>query len=246
MTLGLGLLGLVFFLKYRSPITLEGKYGLELRALLVSTALIGLALLASALIPGTPGQNPLERAVLALNGVVLASVYVIYAFKSFSTSNEDENGEGGVTRHIFLLIAGGLLAIAVTPYFLKSVEEVSQRFGVPFEFLVYLVSPVAAELEEKLSAYIMIFRGKELGSPAVYSFLGSKIENSTVLISPFLILGTDLTSYSPLLVALIVSNLFSIAVLKDGRLGLKESLIGLALYVSITFALYSLGVAPSH
>jgi Ca2+/Na+ antiporter len=246
MTLGLGLLGLVFFLKYRSPITLEGKYGLELRALLISTALIGLALLASALIPGTPGENPLEHAVLALNGVVLASVYVIYAFKSFSTSNEDENGEGGVTRHIFLLIAGGLLAIAVTPYFLKSVEEVSQRFGVPFEFLVYLVSPVAAELEEKLSAYIMIFRGKELGSPAVYSFLGSKIENSTVLISPFLILGTDLTSYSPLLVALIISNLFSIAVLKDGKLGLKESLIGLALYVSITFALYSLGVAPSH
>ena len=246
MTLGLGLLGLMFFLKYRSPITLEGKYGLELRALLISTALIGLSLLASALIPGTPGENPLERAILALTGVVLASVYVIYAFKSFSTSTEEEKNEGGVTRHIFLLIAGGLLAIAVTPYFLKSVEEVSQRFGVPFEFLVYLVSPVAAELEEKLSAYIMIFRGKELGSPAVYSFLGSKIENSTLLISPFLILGTDLTSYSPLLVALIISNLFSIAVLKDGRLGLKESLIGLALYVSITFALYSLGVAPSH
>jgi cation:H+ antiporter len=246
MTLGLGLLGLVFFLKYRSPITLEGKYGLELRALLISTALIGLALLASALIPGTPGENPLERAVLALTGVVLTSVYVIYAFKSFSTSNEEENRERGVTRHVLLLIAGGLLAIAVTPYFLKSVEEVSQRFGVPFEFLVYLVSPVAAELEEKLSAYIMIFRGKELGSPAVYSFLGSKIENSTVLISPFLILGADLTSYSPLLVALIISNLFSIAVLKDGRLGLKESLIGLALYVSITFALYSLGVAPSR
>jgi cation:H+ antiporter len=246
MTLGLGLLGLVFFLKYRSPITLEGKYGLELRALLISTALIGLSLLTSALIPGTPGENPLERAILALTGVVLASVYVIYAFKSFSTSNEEENGEGGVTRHIFLLIAGGLLAIAVTPYFLKSVEEVSQRFGVPFEFLVYLVSPVAAELEEKLSAYIMIFRGKELGSPAVYSFLGSKIENSTLLISPFLILGADLTSYSPLLVALIISNLFSIAVLKDGKLGLKDSLIGLALYVSITFALYSLGVAPSH
>jgi len=246
MTLGLGLLGLVFFLKYRSPITLEGKYGLELRALLISTALIGLALLASALIPGTPGENPLERAVLALTGVVLASVYVIYAFKSFSTSNEDEKGEGGVTRHIFLLIAGGLLAIAVTPYFLKSVEEVSQRFGVPFRVPRLPRFPVAAELEEKLSAYIMIFRGKELGSPAVYSFLGSKIENSTVLISPFLILGTDLTSYSPLLVALIISNLFSIAVLKDGKLGLKESLIGLALYVSITFALYSLGVAPSH
>jgi len=246
MTLGLGLLGLVFFLKYRSPITLEGKYGLELRALLISTALIGLSLLASALIPGTPGGNPLERAVLALTGVVLASVYVIYAFKSFSTSNEEEKGEGGVTRHVLLLIAGGLLAIAVTPYFLKSVEEVSQRYGVPLEFLVYLVSPVAAELEEQLSSYIMIFRGKELGSPAVYSFLGSKILNSTVLISPFLILGADLTSYSPLLVALIVSNLFSVAVLKDGRLGLKESLIGLALYVSITFALYSLGVAPSH
>ncbi|MCG2870927.1 MAG: hypothetical protein L7H12_01810 [Sulfolobales archaeon] len=246
MTLGLGLLGLVFFLKYRSPITLEGKYGLELRALLISTALIGLSLLASTLIPGTPGGNPLERAVLALTGVVLASVYVIYAFKSFSTSNEEEKGEGGVTRHVLLLIAGGLLAIAVTPYFLKSVEEVSQRYGVPFEFLVYLVSPVAAELEEQLSSYIMIFRGKELGSPAVYSFLGSKIENSTVLISPFLILGVDLTSYSPLLVALIISNLFSIAVLKDGRLGLKESLIGLALYVSITYALYSLGVAPSH
>jgi len=246
MTLGLGLLGLVFFLKYRSPITLEGKYGLELRALLSSTVLIGLSLLASALIPGTPGGNPLERAVLALTGVVLASVYVIYAFKSFSTSNEEEKGEGGVTRHVLLLIAGGLLAIAVTPYFLKSVEEVSQRYGVPLEFLVYLVSPVAAELEEQLSSYIMIFRGKELGSPAVYSFLGSKILNSTVLISPFLILGADLTSYSPLLVALIVSNLFSVAVLKDGRLGLKESLIGLALYVSITFALYSLGVAPSH
>jgi len=246
MTLGLGLLGLVFSLKYRSPITLEGKYGLELRALLISTALIGLSLLASALIPGTPGENPLERAVLALTGVVLASVYVIYVFKSFSTSNEEEKGEGGVARHILLLIAGGLLAIAVTPYFLKSVEEVSQRYGVPFEFLVYLVSPVAAELEEHLSSYIMIFRGKELGSPAVYSFLGSKIENSSVLISPFLILGADLTSYFPLLVALIISNLFSIAVLRDGRLGLKESLIGLALYVSITFALYSLGVAPSR
>jgi cation:H+ antiporter len=246
MTLGLGLLGLVFFLKYRSPITLEGKYSLELRALLISTALIGLSLLASALIPGTPRENPLERDVLALIGVVLASVYVIYVFKSFSTSNEEEKGEGGVARHILLLIGGGLLAIALTPYFLKSVGEVSQRYGVPFEFLVYLVSPVAAELEEKLSSYIMIFRGKELGSPAVYSFLGSKIENSTILISPFLILGADLASYSPLLVALIISNLFSIAVLKDGRLGLKESLIGLALYVSITFALYSLGVAPSH
>jgi hypothetical protein len=48
------------------------------------------------------------------------------------------------------------------------------------------------------------------------------------------------------LVALIISNLFSVAALKDGRLGLKELLIGLALYVSITYALYSLGVAPSH
>ncbi|MCI4455992.1 MAG: hypothetical protein JHC23_04650, partial [Sulfolobus sp.] len=246
MTLGLGLLGIVYFLKYRSPITLEGKYGLELRALLISTALIGLSLLASVLIPGTPGENPLERAVLALTGVVLASVYVIYVFKSFSTSNEEEKGEGGVARPILLLVAGGLLAIVVTPYFLKSVEEVSQRYGVPFEFLVYLISPVAAELEEKLSSYIMISRGKELGSPAVYSFLGSKIENSTVLISPFLILGADLTSYSPLLVALIISNLFSITVLRDGRLGPKESLIGVALYVSITFALYSLGVSPSH
>ncbi len=246
MTLGLGLLGLVFFLKYRTPITLEGKYGLELRALLISTALIGLSLLASALVPGTPGENSLEHAFLALAGVVLASLYVIYVFKSFSTSNEEGKGEGGVARHVLLLIAGGLLAIAVTPYFLKSVEEVSQRYGVPLEFLVYLVSPVAAELEELLSSYIMIFRGKELGSPAVYSFLGSKIENSTVLISPFLILGADLNSYSPLLVALIISNLFSIAVLKDGKLGLKESLMGLALYVSITFALYSLGVAPSH
>jgi len=112
MTLGLGLLGLVFFLKYRSPITLEGKYGLELRALLISTALIGLALLASALIPGTPGENPLEHAVLALNGVCGFRLRDLRI--QSSVLYEDENGEGGVQAH-FSTDSGRAVAIAVTP-----------------------------------------------------------------------------------------------------------------------------------
>jgi len=56
----------------------------------------------------------------------------------------------------------------------------------------------------------------------------------------------DLASYFPSLSGTDNIQPLLHCVLKDGKLDLKESLVGLALYVSITFALYSLGLAPSH
>jgi cation:H+ antiporter len=241
MTLGVGLLGVVFLLRYAEPIYMTGNYSLELKFLAWPTLVVAALVLAEYAFVSVHAflEVPL--------GIVLILMYFAYVYLSYKGRKPEafEGHEVKTKTHtaLALLLASGAAAVIVTPFFLHYTERVSLLIGVPYDLLIYVVTPIAAELEEKLSAYVMVFRSKLLGSPALYSFVGSKIENATVLIGLILLSSPKAVDYWPLLLVLIVSNLFGVAIMKDGKLSWAESTLGLVLYGVLTYFLYLMGVS---
>ena len=228
MTLGTGLLGLVYYGLYRRPIAMEGRYSREVNALLAASLVTLVYLL----------LRPLIRveAFRFLTGSVLVVVYLFYIFSSYSEAS------GGQLKKVDLLglvmvVVGGSVAVALSPVFLESLEATSKELGVPYLLLVYFLTPVAAELEEKLSAYVLVLKSSNNGSLALYSFVGSKLENASLLLG-LTLLFSDASDVLYLAV-LALSNLFGVSVLKDGKLTLLESVSGLCLYVIFSWALAS-------
>ena len=228
MTLGTGLLGLVYFGLYRRPIAMEGRYSREVNALLAASIVTLIYLLSRPFVSA--------EAFRFLTGSVLVAVYAYYVLSSYSEAT------GGGREKVDLLgltmvVIGGSVAVALSPMFLESLEAASKELGVPYLLLVYFLTPVAAELEEKLSAYVLILKSSNNGSLALYSFVGSKLENASLLLG-LVLLFSD-TSDALYLAVLALSNLFGVGVLRDGKLTLLESVSGLCLYVIFSWALAS-------
>ena len=225
MTLGTGLLGLVYFGLYKRPIAMKGRYSREVNALL-ATSLITIVYLVLRPLTGAD-------AFRFLIGSVLITVYVYYVISSHS---ETRRGKEKVDLlGLAMVLAGGSVVVVLSPEFLESLEAVSKELNIPYPLMVYFLTPIAAELEEKLSAYLMILKSSDNGSLALYSFVGSKLENASLLLGLTLLFAG--TSDSLYLAVLALSNLFGVSVLRDGKLTLLESILGLCLYVLFSFVL---------
>lgn len=225
MTLGTGLLGVVYFGLYKKPIAMKGRYSREVNALLTTSLIITVYLILRPLI-----SADLFRILI---GMVLTAVYVYYVLSSHSETRRDKKKVD--LLGLAMLLAGGSVAVVLSPAFLESLETLSKNLNIPYPLMVYFLTPIAAEFEEKLTAYLMIFKSSDNGSLALYSFVGSKLENASLLLGLTLIFaGTSDTLY---LAVLVLSNLFSVSVLRDGKLTVLESILGLCLYVLFSFVL---------
>lgn len=105
-------------------------------------------------------------------------------------------------------------------------------FNVPAIWLSLLIAPIAGELEEKISAFRLIQMSKDGGSLSILSFVGSKIENATVLLG-IIGLFTDykLQVALPEYISALVANIIAIYVLFDKRLRTIESTILIGVYI---------------
>ncbi|ADX82367.1 sodium:calcium antiporter [Sulfolobus islandicus] len=219
-TLGIGLVGLFYALKWRSTLQISSEYSVENVFLIISSVAMLLVLI----------YGKLD----IISGLLLILIYIIYVvYRVIKFRGEGgSRKEGNLVKPIIFIIAGGILLVVFSHYFVDYINEISTMFNVPAIWLSLLIAPIAGELEEKISAFRLIQMSKDGGSLSILSFVGSKIENATVLLG-IIGLFTDykLQVALPEYISALVANIIAIYVLFDNRLRTIESTILIGVYI---------------
>ncbi|ACP35172.1 sodium/calcium exchanger membrane region [Sulfolobus islandicus L.S.2.15] len=219
-TLGIGLVGLLYALKWRSTLQISSEYSVENVFLIISSVAMLLVLI----------YGKLD----IISGLLLILIYIIYVvYRVIKFRGErGSRKEGNLVKPIIFIIAGGILLVVFSHYFVDYINEIATMFNVPAIWLSLLIAPIAGELEEKISAFRLIQISKDGGSLSILSFVGSKIENATVLLG-IIGLFTDykLQVALPEYISALVANIIAIYVLFDKRLRTIESTILIGVYI---------------
>jgi len=142
-----------------------------------------------------------------------------------------------------LLIAAGAGAIGAVLLFIsghpfvESLVKLSEAFNIPPLLIAMVLSPLATELPEKITAYTMARSGdRDAIEISIYNFLGSKINNNTLLFGLVCLLPA-LMGYPPLppiggkaLLLMFSAKAIAVALMWDLELTLRDGLILLSLY----------------
>ena len=219
-TLGIGLVGLLYALKWRSTLQISSEYSVENVFLIISSVAMLLVLIY--------GKLDIISALLL---ILIYIIYVVYRVIKFR-GERGSRKEGNLVKPIIFIIAGGILLVVFSHYFVDYINEIATIFNVPAIWLSLLIAPIAGELEEKISAFRLIQMSKDGGSLSILSFVGSKIENATVLLG-IIGLFTDykLQVALPEYISALVANIIAIYVLFDKRLRTIESTILIGVYI---------------
>ncbi|WP_338602136.1 sodium:calcium antiporter [Sulfolobus tengchongensis] len=227
-TLGIGLVGIAYIIKWKSSLEISTEYSVENKFLTLSTIAMIIILI----------YGKLDF----ITGIILILIYVAYVtYRVLKfNGNKREKVEGNFKRPMLYILSGGILLVIFSHYFVGYIETLANMFNVPEIWLSLVISPIAGELEEKLSAFRLIQLSKSGGSLSILSFVGSKIENATILLG-IIGLFTDYSLYSalPEYISALVANAIALYVLLDKKISLIESIILLTIYmIIIIFSLY--------
>ncbi|MDT7862576.1 MAG: sodium:calcium antiporter [Saccharolobus sp.] len=224
-TLGIGLVGIIYKLKWGTNLIISEEYKVENTFLFLSTLAIILVLLYGIL--------------NIITGLILISIYVYYVLYRVNKFRKEKNDRRKIaTRKPFIyLTIGSVLLILLSQPFVSYISVLSRIFNVPAIWLSLFISPIAAELEEKLSAIRLALMSKSGGSLSILGFVGSKVENATLLVGLIGILN-DYPLHSALteVISMVIANLIALYILFDRKLNAVESIILILSYAVIIIA----------
>lgn len=175
---GWAMVAVLYGLKYRRTVALEGHRTLETRYLAVAT-LYGLVI-------------PLKGSLTWIDGVVLISIFVVYLVTSARREVEEPEVEGPAAyllhlpkmkRRVsligLLLLAAGAI-ISNAERFSEGLVGTGTQLGIDPFFLVQWVAPLASEAPEFLLAAMFTLQGKP--SLGLGSMLSAKLNQWSLLV----------------------------------------------------------------
>ncbi len=231
-TLGMGAIGIAYTLKWKKPIAMKEDYKIEIRFLLFSTLLLLFLLLYGTL--------------NIMSGSVLLLVYFGYLVYRYTRAKDaikvhasSAKGRKELMKGLAYLALGTLIALGISDTFVVLISEVSSLLGISALWLALVVSPIAADMDENISGYRIATKNAAGGSTAIVSFIGSKLQNNTMLIGLIGILASapvGLGGAEFEFIMVIAVNLIAMGMILRGRITYKESFLLVGAYVVIITA----------
>jgi len=132
-----------------------------------------------------------------LDGAILFALYVAYAVHLYLDARKrgGEHHAAGrkppkVRWALVGLAVSGLVIIAVSEPFVKAMEKLADGLGVSRLAIFVILSPIASEMPEKLTAFITVRRRGSLAEISVCNFIGSVVNHNSLLLGmmPFVAL----------------------------------------------------------
>lgn len=225
-TLGIGLIGVAYFSKWKTDVVLKEDYHVDIAFLILSTFALLLLLV----------YGKLD----AVSGILLFLIYAVYIAYRYLQAHSRLMMHIGTRRGriilfeglVFMLIGVGMIAL-VSGYFIKDIINVAGILAIPAIWLALIIAPMAADLEELISAYKLSRRTPGGGSTAIVGFIGSKLENNTILVGIIGLLAVApvyLGSVAPEFIAVMIINAIAISLLSRGRFTYPQGVALIAFY----------------
>ncbi len=111
--------------------------------------------------------------------------------------------ESKTLKYIVFFIIGTFGILWAAEPFVESIVQISHETGIPALFLSLVISPLASEMPEKISALILTLNSMTGAEMAVANFVGSKIQANTLLFGGMVLYFISLNG-----VALVISSVF--------------------------------------
>jgi len=221
LTLGIGLVSIFYYLKYKSnTITLDYDINIEYSSFLIAVIILGIAV----------AYGKLNYYI----GLFLLSPYIYYIYRRYKTYrniSKNRKNKGNIIKGLIYVIIGGLPLIFTSKYLVSTISSIASMFNVSPLILAILITPIAAELEENLTAIKLISDSPSSVTTALMNFIGSKLENMTLLLG---IIGISQTvSLRPSLLYLLLilaTSLLALGIIKDRNIKVKEGLSLFGIY----------------
>jgi cation:H+ antiporter len=124
------------------------------------------------------------------DGILLIACFGVYIYHSLKASRKavaqmEENGARGevLRKRTYALIAlGAIIVVAASEPFVDSMIEIAHGLGIHPIAIAIILSPIASELPEKLTAFLTVRRDGKLAEISVCNFIGSKINHNSLLV----------------------------------------------------------------
>ncbi len=172
----------------------------------------------------------LDNKLTFWEGIVLTLVLVGYVYQVFrSGAEQGECGLHKVTRKQVIrsaveLLAGGALVFLCSEPFVDSMIHLAELAHVSPVVIAVILGPLASEMPEKLTAYMVVMKDGRNAELSVCNFLGSKVNHNSLLLAvmPFVAhaKGHDAVTnlMSPMFVAMTMLTVVVSGLLVRGRL----------------------------
>jgi len=130
-----------------------------------------------------------------MDGIIFAFLYLIYVYFAYRESKVEREeiskyesiGKSKAIISTLLVVFGGIGIMIGGGPFTDSVKNFSNEVGIPAVILALLIAPIAGEMPEKLSLYVLARKGGKSLEITIGNIFGSKILNNTLLITTFII-----------------------------------------------------------
>ncbi len=225
-TIGIGVVGITYFMKWKKPLKMKDDYKTEVLFLLVSNLSLILLVI----------YGKLDY----ISGVLLLLIYAIYlayrymhAHSRTMASLRTKKGRRAALGGIVYFSTGIIVVTILSDVFIHYIITFAGMIGVSALFLSIVITPIAADLPEQLSAYRMSVSSEGGGSTALVGFIGSKLQNNTVLLGAIGILSAVTVRSSSSLTAFLLVigiNFIAIATIYRGTLTFRNGVFLAALY----------------
>ncbi len=124
-----------------------------------------------------------------IDGTILAAVFVSYVYHHYKVARYTaRTGEHSVTREDviragWMFLGGAAIILACADPFVDSMIRLAELLNVNPMVVALILSPIASEMPEKMTAYLTVMRDGSLAEISVANFIGSEVNHNSLLLA---------------------------------------------------------------
>lgn len=184
-------------------------------------------------------------------GLILSLIFAGYVFQVIRKGKSNCPPESHtVTKKqmiragVELLLGGAIVYLASEP-FVDSMIHIASRMNISPVVIAIVLGPIASEMPEKLTAYMIVLKNGHNAELSICNFIGSKVNHNSLLLAvmPFVahFKGHDVVSnlMSPMFVMMTVLTVIVSGLLARGKLRQWQGICLVAAYIlAMTLAVH--------
>ena len=185
-----------------------------------------------------------DNALSLLEGIILTVIFAGYVYNVFRVGNAHAHERPHnlprkvVVRAICELVLGGAVIYFASEPFVDSMIRIAKLMRISPVVVAIILGPLASEMPEKLTAYMVVLKNGANAELSICNFLGSKVNHNSLLLAvmPFVahFKGHDIVR-NLMSVNLVVMTVLTVVVsvlLARGRLRKQQGIWLIAAYVA--------------
>jgi len=185
-----------------------------------------------------------DNALSLYEGIILTVIFGGYVYNVFRTGRAHAGERPHnlprkiVVRAICELVLGGAVIYSASEPFVDSMIRIAELMRISPVVVAIILGPLASEMPEKLTAYMVVLKNGANAELSICNFLGSKVNHNSLLLAvmPFVahFKGHDIVRnlMSVNLVVMTVLTVVVSALLARGRLRKRQGVWLIAAYVA--------------